>query len=617
MQAGSLRSIGSADILSALWAAGILPASHNALRRYNYEEMAGGENFLAQLKAVVDPLTIFNHYLSLKKSGNRFKALCPFHNEKTPSFYAASNGMFHCFGCGAGGDVIAFVMQMEKLDFKECIQLLSSRYGIPLKFTTTGERKEKDELLDLMRQAADFYHNLLTTHESGKAALQYLEERGITRDTIRRFQLGWAPASWSSLLEHFSKRDVNPSLLVKCGLVVARQSEGFYDRYRSRVMIPIHDIHGSVIALGGRIFQGTGEEAKYLNSPETLLYSKSNQLFGLYFSKEFVQEKNIAILVEGYFDMIMPFQAGYQNIVASLGTSLTENQARLLRRYTDRIVIFYDPDTAGKAAVLRALPILLKENFVVSVGSLPPGLDPDTFIRERGGQEFQNEMDHAIRYDQLLILHLEQKYDLKTSTGKLSASDEIFGMLEAVTNPFEKVKLMKDFAVKVGISPEMMHEQYRRKKKTGTVERSSISRMDLSGTERRLLQIFLLAPAIARQLLAEFNDEDFEELSRADLFRQLQQITLTNEDVTTVEIIHSFPPEIQRLLTPLIMDEGAPEPSLDLAKEWLNQKIRRTRKGRSARKLDLEIEEARKKSDHTLLDELLSRKLALTRESKD
>src|SRR4026209_326466 len=190
--------------------------------------MANTENFLAQLKAVVDPLTIFSHYISLKKSGNRFKALCPFHSEKTPSFYAASNGMFHCFGCGMGGDVITFVMQMEKLDFRECIQLLSSRYGIPLKFATSGERKEKDEMFDLMRQACDFYHNLLINHESGKQALEYLEQRGITRDTIKRFQLGWAPASWNSLLEHFQKREVNTSLLEKCGLIAARQSEGHY-----------------------------------------------------------------------------------------------------------------------------------------------------------------------------------------------------------------------------------------------------------------------------------------------------------------------------------------------------------------------------------------------------
>src|SRR5262249_27059751 len=343
------------------------------------------------LKNVVDPMTIFTHYLSLKKTGNRFRALCPFHNEKTPSFYASDNGMFHCFGCGAGGDVIKFVMLMEHMDFKESINMLSQRYGIPLKFSSTGEKKEKEELSDLMRKAADYYHNLLTTHESGQEALDYLDQRGIERDTIRRFQLGWAPPGWNSLLDHFSKRDVSPALLEKCGLVIARQSEGYYDRYRSRIMIPIHDLQGNVIALGGRIFKGTNEDAKYLNSPETTLYSKSNQLFGLYFSKDAVQSKKFALLVEGYFDMIVPFQAGHNNIVASLGTSLTENQVRLLRRYTDQVVLFYDPDKAGRSAVLRAMPILLKENFTVRIAALPEGLDPDKFVRERGTEAFQQE----------------------------------------------------------------------------------------------------------------------------------------------------------------------------------------------------------------------------------
>jgi DNA primase len=566
--------------------------------------MPNTENFLAQLKAVVDPLTIFSHYLSLKKSGNRFKALCPFHSEKTPSFYAASNGMFHCFGCGMGGDVITFVMQMEKMDFKECIQLLGSRYGIPLKFVTTGERKEKDELFDLMRQACDFYHNLLTNHESGKAPLEYLEQRGITRETIKRFQLGWAPASWNALQEHFQKREVNTGLLEKCGLLVARQREGHYDRYRSRIMIPIHDIHGNIIALGGRIFQGASEDAKYLNSPESPIYSKSHHLFGLYFSKEHIQEKGFAILVEGYFDMIVPFQAGHQNVAASCGTSLTEGQARLLRRYADRIIIFYDPDAAGKTAVLRALPILLRENFSVSVGALPAGLDPDTFVRERGPEEFQKEIERAVRYDDQLLQSLYQKHDMKTSTGKLAASEEIMNFLDAIPNAFERADLLRKFALAVNVDPELMHDQYRKLRKTAQMKASIAPVKTIADIEKNLLRIFLLDPGIAKEVLPEFDEEDLNELPSKELFQALKEIILNSEEISTAELIHQLRPDNQKELTGLIMAGEGPEPTKESALDWLHHFIRPYRKKRVVENLSLDDDEA------------LAQRLALVKESK-
>lgn len=576
--------------------------------------MPSGENFLAQLKSVVDPMMVFSHYLSLKKSGNRYRALCPFHNEKTASFYASENGMFHCFGCGVGGDVIKFVMLMEKMDFKDCIQVLSARYGIPLKYETTGDRKEKEQQLDLMRQATDFYHNLLTGHSIGTEALTYLDQRGVSRETIKRFQLGWAPSAWNTLLEHFHKKDVDPALLEKCGLVVARQQEGYYDRYRSRIIVPIHDIHGNIIGLGGRIFQGIGEEAKYLNSPETPVYSKSNHLFGLYLSKEHIQEKHCALLVEGYFDMIVPFQSGHSNMVASLGTSLTENQARLLRRYTDRVVLFYDPDTAGKTAVLRALPILLKEGFSVSVAQLPKGLDPDSYIRERGAEAFQQEIDQASRYDHFFLQTISQNHDLKTPAGRLGASEEMVGLLTVIGNPFETEKVLNYFAGNLGVSTQMLREQFLRKKKTvglpGTIKKDF---QKIGDAERGLLQVFLMSPEIAGQLLPEFTQELYEELSHPDLFRQLQNLMLENPDIKSAELIHSFPAEIQNFLTSLAMHEEAGSPKLEDAIDWRDRLIHE-RNDRSLRRLDLEIREAETNSDPEKLNELLERKVRLGQE---
>jgi DNA primase len=570
--------------------------------------MPPGENFLAQLKSVVDPMMVFGHYLSLKKTGNRYRALCPFHNEKTPSFYASENGMFHCFGCGVGGDVIKFVMLMEKMDFKDCIRVLSARYGIPLKYESSSERQEKEQLFDLMRQAADFFHNLLTGHSSGTEALAYLEQRGITRDTIKRFQLGWAPSAWNTLVEHFHKKDVDPALLEKCGLVIARQQEGYYDRYRSRIIVPIHDIHGNIIGLGGRIFQGTGEEAKYLNSPETPLYSKSHHLFGLYISKEHIQEKNAALLVEGYFDMILPFQAGHTNIVASLGTSLTEGQARLLRRYTDRIILFYDPDTAGKTAVMRALPILLKESFTVSVALLPQGLDPDSYVRERGAEALQQEIDKAVRYDQFFLQTVAQNNDLKTPTGKLSASEEMISLLSAIGNPFELDRVIKVFAASIDATPQMLRDQFSRGKKSrvGSSGLGKNSSRVLSNAERDLLRVLLINPKNAHEAITGFGTDLLDELSRPEIFRQITGLIADNPEITTAELIHLCEAADQDFLSSLILSDTALEPPED----WL-ERLLHERNDRTLRKLDSEIKEAIANSDEEKLDQLLDRKTKL------
>lgn len=564
------------------------------------------------MKAVVDPLTVFSHYISLKKAGNRYRALCPFHSEKTPSFYAGENGMFHCFGCGLGGDVIKFVMLMEKMDFKECIQLLSQRYGIPLKFASTGERKEKEELLDLMRQASDYYHNMLTTHESGRDALAYLEQRGVTSDTVRRFQLGWAPNSWNSLLEHFHKREVNPALLEKCGLIIPRQSEGYYDRYRSRIMIPIHDIHGSIIALGGRIFQGTGEEAKYMNSPETPLYSKSNQLFGLYLSKDAIQTRKFAILVEGYFDMIMPFQAGHDNVVASLGTSLTENQAKLLRRYCDRIVIFYDPDAAGRNATLRALPILLKEGFFVQSGRLPDGQDPDQFIREQGAGAFQSEIDRSLRYDQLFLQTLAEKHDLKTPGGKLAAADELMTLLSSVQNVFDREQIMNQFASSLGLSSSVLEDLYRRRQKgiPGQQKNRSIEEV-APQPEKLLLNIFLNSSEIAFQVLPKMSADDFNALTLKKVFEKIQE-TDPSEQFDFTE----FPEDLQEQLRRIMFLPGEPPPSVELALDHLHS-LRTMRENREFQQLTQRIRSDEEQFlNEPSFDEVLRKKQEMGRQQK-
>lgn len=395
-----------------------------------------------------------------------------------------------------------------------------------------------------------------------------------------------------------------------------RQTEGYYDRYRSRIMIPIHDIHGNIIGLGGRIFQGSGEEAKYMNSPETPLYSKSNQLFGLYLSKDAIQNKKFAILVEGYFDMIMPYQAGHDNIIASLGTSLTENQAKLLRRYCERIVIFYDPDTAGRNATLRALPILLKEGFFIQAGRLPEGQDPDQFIREKGAGAFQSEIDRALSYDQLFLQTLAEKHDWKTPGGKLAAADELIGLLSSITNPFEREQVMNRFASSTGISTQVLQDLYRRRQRGAAPSPATRTEMQkIPEPERHLLRIFLSNQEIAALVFPEMDEQDFDELVFAEIFRQFEQKVLSEErEGAAHEILRNLPPETQNFLTSLILDNEAPDPNIEDARHWV-QAIRQGRTERILRQMNLEIEEAKKAPETDKLDEVLRQKLDLARQT--
>jgi DNA primase len=381
-------------------------------------------------------------------------------------------------------------------------------------------------------------------------------------------------------------------------------------------MIPIHDIHGNIIGFGGRIFQGSGEEAKYLNSPETSLYSKSHQLFGLYFSKEHIQEQNFAILVEGYFDLIVPYQSGHTNIVASLGTSLTENQARLLRRYADRVVLLYDPDLAGKTAALRAIPILLKEGFAVQIATLPEGFDPDQFIRDRGANALTSELDAALRYDQLFMNNLAKKHDLKAPSGKLAATDELIGLLAVITNPFEREQLLNRFASSFGISTQILLDLYKRKQKIRSIEsRNPKTESNVPKPEKELLQILLMNPGTASEVFSQLNSEDYEELSLADCFTQLQQEIEDNPQVSSAELIHRFPGDLQSLMTSLAMDHEAPDPTVQNALDKIRS-IRLIRKDRMLRNLNMEIEEAMKGGDSTKLDALLTMKRDLGLQTK-
>lgn len=348
------------------------------------------DDVIDQILDRTDIVEIISARVPLKKTGRNYKAPCPFHHEKTPSFIVSQDKkIFHCFGCGAGGNAISFLMKNDKLSFREAVEILAEKAGIKLptrSFTGSKEDAVFEKLRILNEGARDFYRSGLLSKD-GAVAKRYLSERGISEESINLFHLGYAPQSWDGLIQYFHKKNTDPKTLIEAGLALSRENkEGHYDRFRNRVIFPIFDVNQKIIGFGARALDDS--LPKYINSPDSPVFSKGRNLYGLNFSKNFIREKDFAILVEGYLDLIIPYQYGIRNIVATLGTALTVDQIRLLKRYSKTVVIVYDSDKAGEEAALRGLDLLISYDMNVRIAALPKGHDPDTFVRKEGKDAF-------------------------------------------------------------------------------------------------------------------------------------------------------------------------------------------------------------------------------------
>jgi len=359
------------------------------------------DEFIDELKENVDIVDLISDYLELKKTGNRYKGLCPFHSEKTPSFFVnPDNNFYHCFGCGAGGDSINFVMEIENLTFIESVKMLAERSGMELPDMSNQQRqvyKEREKIFSLNKLAARFYNYLLTDTNMGKEALEYLNKRGFNEEDIKRFNLGYAADEWQLLLNFLKKKDFSMHLIKKAGLISEGNNNSHYDKFRNRVMFPIFNNRGEVIAFGGRILDSEDNYGpKYLNSPETQIFSKKKNLYGLHLAKDRIRKENSCIIMEGYTDVIQAHKNGFKNSIASLGTAFTEEQAKLIKRYAENAYIAYDADTAGNKATLRGLDILNNTGINVKVIELEEGSDPDQLLKNEGSDVFNELIENAV-----------------------------------------------------------------------------------------------------------------------------------------------------------------------------------------------------------------------------
>ena len=387
-----------------------------------------------------DIVEVISQYVPLKKKGGAYFGLCPFHNEKTPSFSVNSEKQFYyCFGCGAAGNVFGFVMEMENCDFPEALKKLADRAHVELpEPEKSGQalamEQLKAKLFEMHREAGRFYHELLQGTE-GAEARSYLEGRKLQLNIIRKFGLGYAPDRRGILMEHLKEKGYSIQDMLQSGLVLENKDKnGYHDRFRGRLMFPIFDAQGRVVGFGGRIL-GKGE-TKYLNSPETILFSKSRNLYGLNFAR--LARKKELILVEGYMDMISLYQAGFHNVVASLGTAFNQDHARTLKKFAEDIILLYDSDEAGTNAALRAIPVLTSNGFRVKVTQVPDGKDPDEFIKHNGAVEFSKLLVNAVHYISFEIACIQKKYNLQNPEHRVRFANEAADILSKLDNAIER-----------------------------------------------------------------------------------------------------------------------------------------------------------------------------------
>lgn len=522
------------------------------------------ELFIQQLKQSCDMERIVSGYLPLKKKGRYLVGLCPFHSEKSPSFYVyPQNQSFYCFGCGAGGDVITFIRRIENLEYMEAVKLLADRCGLELPMDSDQSDARsmlKKRVLEINRESARFFHSCLMS-EQGRQAYEYLISRGRDRKTIRHFGLGYAPAGWDGLLNHLRAKGFSDNDMLEAN-VVTKGKYGPHDRFSNRVIFPIIDLRGNVVAFGGRALDDKG--AKYLNSSDTPVFKKSKTLFALNFAK--TSKRPGLILAEGYMDVIAIHQAGFDNAVATLGTALTEEQARLISQYAERVVLAYDSDGPGQAATKRAMNIFDEVGVKVSVLSMTGAKDPDEFIKKYGTERFAMLLDNSRNPVEFELSKLHTTYDTAQADGKVGYLKEACKLFAGIRNPVEREVYITQTANELAISPQAIkaqienldkRESYRQRKQQRADTNIYIGRMaaakdDLQRrtnlryamAEEGVLFCLMKNPDSYPQVSNRVSEQDFVTDINRQLYLALSQRLEQGQTVEMIDLSSQLSPEL-------------------------------------------------------------------------
>ncbi len=528
-----------------------------------------------KVKQQADIVRVVGEYVQLRKAGQSFRGLCPFHTEKTPSFNVhPTRQIYHCFGCGKGGDVFSFVMEMEKCEFPEALRIVAEKCGISIprpKERSSEGRKESQQrtaLVEMHCEAQSFFVKQIEGTLEGKAARAYLEDRGLDKDAVSRFGIGYAPSGGDALLRHL-KSKYPEKLLTESGLISRDQGGKLFDRFRRRITFPIANESGKIVAFGCRALGD--DQPKYLNSPESPIYSKSNVLYHLDRAKEGIRRQDFAILVEGYMDAIAVARAGISNVVASCGTSLAEQQIKLLSRFTKRVVVNYDPDAAGLSATERSLSLLLEQDFEVRVLTLPPigdkKADPDLYIREKGADEYQKRLREAPSYVDYLIARARQM-DLSTGEAKSRAVNFLLPYVQKIPNRI----LRSEWATRIAQQLRLEEPVLRAALSKAAAERRSELKLQpelvaraAKPVERRLIRMLAEAEGFRQELAQRLqNARLYHGLETEKIFAALVIASLSGRPVQATEVAAVLEERDRRMLYEILFEEAS-EPTWEEA----------------------------------------------------
>ncbi len=533
-------------------------------------------------------LEVVSDYVALKKAGKNHRGLCPFHSEKTPSFMVnEEKQIFHCFGCGEGGDVFTFLMKAGHFSFPQAVEELAKRYGVklPSRELSPSQKKEmtkKEGLFKINQIASEYFYDLLTRRREGEEGRQYLSRRGISQEMIAEHRLGYSPNRWDGLVNHFRERNVSLELARELGLIFPKRkgggstpregtrpdTTGWYDAFRGRVMFPIFDLHQRVVGFGGRLIREG--EPKYLNSPESSIYHKGEVLYGLQVAKRYAAEKDCVVIVEGYFDLLTLQQFGWKHSVATLGTALTAQHVRALKRYTKNVIALFDADEAGAKATLRALPLFLEEDVAGKTIVLPNGEDPDGFLRKGNVEEFGKRMAHAVSIIDFFFDRLMKTYDLKSVDGKVKVAREGVALLSKIPDRIRRDFHARELAERLDVKESFLYEMlqsrrvesatsFREAAEAGEGLKRSSSEKSFPKSEEMVIRLMLHHPEVIPTVSREGVLEEFESTLLQKIAEVLKDLYLQKGRLDLPEVLGRVEEDLKGRLAELLFQESGLE----------------------------------------------------------
>jgi DNA primase len=571
-------------------------------------------------------LEVVSDYVTLKKTGRNHRGLCPFHSEKTPSFMVnEEKQIFHCFGCGEGGDVFAFLMKAGHFSFPQAVEELARRYGVklPARELSASQKKEMDKresLFEINRIASEYFRDLLTRRREGEEGRRYLSQRGISQEVVAEHGLGYSTDRWDGLVEHLREKKASLDLARELGLIFPKKREGWYDAFRSRVLFPIFDLHQRIVGYGGRMIKEG--EPKYLNSPESSIYHKGEVLYGLQVAKRYATEKDCVIVVEGYFDLLTLHQYGWRHSVATLGTALTPQHIRTLKRYTKNLITLFDADQAGIQATLRSLPLFLEEEVAGKTVILPNGEDPDGFLRKGNLEDFTKRVEQAVPLVDFFFERLMRTYDVKSVDGKVRIAKEGLALLGKIPDRIRRDFYTKALAERLDVKESFLYEMLPSSPKGPSNSREDSKESSLERTfpksEEMVVRLMVhhpeVIPTISKEgVLKEFESPILQKIAKAleDLYERKGRLDLP-------EALASFEETLKgRLCEFAFQESGLEGGDRGRILQDCIQKIRGKRLKKEKGELLRRIKEAEKQQEERRLVPLLKEHQELAKREKN